>query len=114
MATTARWRLPARERAAERGARATRRGLWGMARIVSLITAVVVGLIVIGIVLVLLEANRDNAVVDWLVGAAGWLAEPFDNVFSMDNRKERIAVNYGLAAVVYALVGGLIARLLRR
>ena len=85
-----------------------------MARIVSLITAVVVGLIVVGIVLVLLEANRDNAIVDWLVGAAGWLAEPFDNIFSMDNRKERIAVNYGLAAVVYALVGGLIARLLRR
>jgi hypothetical protein len=114
MATLARWRAPARERAAERGARATRRGLWGMARIVSLITSVVVGLIVIGIVLVLLEANRDNAIVDWLVGAAGWLAEPFDNVFSMDSRKERIAVNYGLAAVVYALVGGLIARLLRR
>jgi hypothetical protein len=91
-----------------------RSGLWGVARIVSLITSVVVGLIVIGIVLVLLEANRDNAIVDWLVGAAGWLAEPFDNIFSMDGRKERIAVNYGLAAVVYALVGGLIVRLLRR
>jgi hypothetical protein len=114
MATLARWRAPARERAAERGVRATRRGMWGIARIVSLITSVVVGLIVLGIVLVLLEANRDNAIVDWLVGAAGWLAEPFDNVFSMDGRKERIAVNYGLAAVVYALVGGLIARLLRR
>jgi hypothetical protein len=114
MATTARWRAPARERAADRGARATRRGLWGVARIVSLITAVVVGLIVVGIVLVLLEANRDNAIVDWLVGAAGWLAEPFDNVFSLDGRKERIAVNYGLAAVVYALVGGLIVKLLRR
>jgi hypothetical protein len=88
--------------------------MWGIARIVSLVTSVVVGLIVIGIVLVLLEANRDNAVVDWLVGAAGWLAEPFDNVFSMDSRKERIAVNYGLAAVVYALVGGLILRVLRR
>ncbi len=88
--------------------------MWGIARIVSLVTSVVVGLIVIGIVLVLLEANRDNAVVDWLVGAAGWLAEPFDNVFSMDGRKERIAVNYGLAAVVYALVGGLILRVLRR
>jgi hypothetical protein len=91
-----------------------RTGMRGIARIVSLITSVVVGLIVIGIVLVLLEANRDNAIVDWLVGAAGWLAEPFDNVFSMDGRKERIAVNYGLAAVVYALAGGLILRLLRR
>jgi hypothetical protein len=85
-----------------------------MARIVSLITTVVVGLVVVGIVLVLLEANRDNAIVDGLLEAAAWLAAPFDNVFSMDNRKERIAINYGLAAVVYAIAGGLIARLLRR
>jgi hypothetical protein len=91
-----------------------RSGMRGIARIVGLITSVVVGLIVIGIVLVLLDANRDNAIVDWLVGAAGWLAEPFDNVFSMDSRKERVAVNYGLAALVYALAGGLIVRLLRR
>ena len=99
---------------ASRGRRASKRGLWGIARIVSLITSLVVGLIVVGIVLVLLEANRDNAIVDALLDAAAWLAEPFDNVFSMDSRKERIAVNYGLAALVYAIAGGLIARLLRR
>ena len=50
----------------------------------------------------------------WLVGAAGWLAEPFDNLFKLDGHKENVAVNYGLAAVVYAVVGGFIARLLRR
>ena len=93
---------------------AARKGMWGLARIVSLITSVVVGLLVVGILLVLLEANRDNAIVDWLLDAAGWLAEPFDNVFSMDSRKANVGVNYGLAALVYAVVGGLIARLLRR
>jgi hypothetical protein len=95
-------------------AAAARKGMWGVARVVSLITSIVVGLIVLGIVLVLLEANRDNAIVDWLLGAAGWLAEPFDNVFSLDGRKKNVAVNYGLAALVYALAGGLLARLLRR
>ena len=111
----ARRRAAARkEGMAAKGRRATRRGLWGIARIVSLITSIVVGLILIGIVLVVLEANRDNAIVDALLDAAGWLATPFENVFSMDGRKERIAVNYGLAALVYAIVGGLIARLLRR
>ena len=85
-----------------------------MARIVSLITSVVVGLIVIGIVLVLLEANRDNAIVDWLVGAADFLSQPFHGIFSLDGRKASVAVNWGLAAVVYALIGGFIARLLRR
>jgi hypothetical protein len=116
MATIARRRAgtAGRLKAAARGRTAARRGLWGAARIVSLITSIVVGLVVIGILLVLLEANRDNAIVGWLLDAAAWLAEPFDNVFSLEGRKKNVAVNYGLAALVYALVGGLIARLLRR
>ena len=80
----------------------------------SLITSVVVGLIVLGIVLVLLEANRDNAIVDWFVGAGQFFADPFDNVFKLDGHKASVAVNWGLAAVLYAIVGGFIARLLRR
>jgi uncharacterized membrane protein (UPF0136 family) len=99
------------------GARARlagRRGLWGIASIVSLITAVVVGLLVVAIALVLLEANRDNAIIDWLVGAGDWLATPFEGMFEPDGRKARIGVNWGLAALVYALVGGLFVRFLRR
>jgi hypothetical protein len=103
-----------REGIGPRAGHAARRGLWGIARIVSLITSIVVGLIVVGIVLVLLEANRDNAIVDWLVGAGEFLAEPFDNVFQLDGTKARIGINWGLAAVLYALAGGLIVRLLRR
>jgi hypothetical protein len=99
---------------AGRGRGAAKKGLWGAARVVRLITSVVVGLLLVAIALVVLEANRDNAIVEALLDAGAWLAGPFDNVFSMDTRKERIAVNYGLAALVYAIAGGLIARLLRR
>ena len=81
---------------------------------VSLITSVIVGLIVLAIILVLLEANRDNAIVDWLVGAGDFLSNPFHGIFDMDGRKASVAVNWGLAAVIYAVVGGFIARLLRR
>ena len=88
--------------------------MWGVARIVRLITSVVVGLIVVGIILVLLEANRDNAIVDWLVGAGDWLSQPFHGIFEPDGRKAMVAVNWGLAAVVYAIAGGLVARMLRR
>jgi hypothetical protein len=88
--------------------------MWGLARIVRLITSVVVGLILIAIVLVLLEANRDNAIVDWLVGAGDFLSSPFHGIFTPDGRKAQVAVNWGLAAVIYAIVGGFIARLLRR
>jgi hypothetical protein len=97
-----------------RAGHAARRGLWGVARVVSLITSVIVGLIVLAIILVLLEANRDNAIVDWLVGAGDFLSNPFHGIFNLDGRKASVAVNWGLAAVIYALIGGFIARLLRR
>jgi amino acid transporter len=89
-------------------------GVRMVSRIVSLITGIVVALIVIGIVLVLLEANKDNQIVSWLLDGGEFLVEPFDNVFKPDGEKAKVAVNWGLAAVIYAIVGGLIARLLRR
>jgi hypothetical protein len=75
---------------------------------------VVVLLIVVGILLVVLEANRDNAIVDALLEAGEFLVEPFDNFFDPKRRKVRVAVNWGLAALIYALAGALIASLLRR
>jgi hypothetical protein len=94
--------------------RVARRGLWGIARIVTLITSLVVGLIVVGILLTVFEANKDNQIVGWVLDGAKWLVGPFKDVFKPDSAKTKVAVNWGLAAVIYALVGGLIARLLRR
>jgi hypothetical protein len=103
-----------RGRARAKAGVAARRGLWGVARIVSLITSIVVALIVLAIVLVLLEASRGNGIVDALVSAGDWLSSPFHGIFSLDSHKATVAVNWGLAALVYAVIGGFIARLLRR
>ena len=94
--------------------RAVRGGLWGVARVVRLVTAIVVGIIVLGIVLVLLEANRGNEIVNAILNAGEFLVEPFDNVFKPDGHEARVGVNWGLGALIYALVGGLVVRLLRR
>ena len=85
-----------------------------MARVVSLITSIVVALIVIGIVLVLLKANAGNQLVNALLDAARWLTQPFHNVFKLHGHRADVAVNWGVAAVIYAFVGGVIARVLRR
>ena len=85
-----------------------------MARIVSLVTAIVVGVILIGIVLVVLEANHGNQIVNALLDAGKFLVGPFENVFKMDSHKANVGVNWGLAAVVYAIAGSFIAKLLRR
>jgi hypothetical protein len=79
-----------------------------------MITSLVVLLIVVGILLIVLEANRDNGIVDALVNAGEFLVEPFDNIFDLKRRKVEVAVNWGIGALVYAIVGALIARLLRR
>ena len=43
---------------------------------------------------------------------ASWLAQPFKNVFHLKNAKANTAVNWGLAAVIYAVVAAVIVRLL--
>jgi hypothetical protein len=85
-----------------------------LARIVRLVTAVVVGFIVVGIVLHLLDANSGNAIVSFVYDVAAWLVSPFKGIFSPNGAHARIAANWGLAAVVYAIVGGLASRLLAR
>jgi hypothetical protein len=85
-----------------------------LARIVRWVAGAVVLLLVAGIVLHLLHANAGNGVVSTIYDADTWLASPFANVFSIKDADTEIAVNWGLAALVYAIVGWLIAALLLR
>ena len=85
-----------------------------LARVVRAATAVVVGILVIAILLIVFEANTSNDIVSWFHDAGSRLAGPFKNLFSIDNHKTEIAVNWGIAAVVYGFVGGFIARMLAR
>ena len=83
-----------------------------LARIVRLVTALVVGFIVVGIALHLLSANGGNVIVSFVYDVAGWLVTPFKNVFHVSDAKGQVAANWGLAAVVYAIAGGIVSRLL--
>ncbi len=85
-----------------------------LARLVGTAAAVVAGIVVLGILLVVLEANTSNAIVSAVLDAARWLTGPFDGLFSLEGRKLETAVNWGIAAGVYLLVGRLIARLISR
>jgi drug/metabolite transporter (DMT)-like permease len=85
-----------------------------LGRLISAVTTIVVAIIVIGIVLVLLEANPHNDLVNAVLDAGRWLVQPFKGVFHPGSLKGRVAANWGLAAIVYGLVGGAISRLLIR
>lgn len=101
---------PAREGRVGHGAR---RGADGLARLIELIASAVALVIVLGILLVVFKANQSNDLVNTVHDAARWLVGPFHGIFSFDNNRTEVAVNWGIAAVVYFLVGHMIARFLR-
>ena len=83
-----------------------------VARVIGAIAAIVALILVVGIALVLLKANQGNDIVGAIRDAAAWLAGPFDGMFSFDKARTEKAVNWGVAAVVWLVVGRLLARLI--
>ena len=83
-----------------------------LARMVKLAGALVVGVIVAGILCHVLGANASNDVVSAIYSVDRVLVAPFSGLFSLDDHKLEIAVNWGIAAIVYGLAATLIARLL--
>jgi ABC-type dipeptide/oligopeptide/nickel transport system permease component len=85
-----------------------------LARLVRMIAGLVVLVIVVGILLRVLGANPANSIVSDIHDAGRALVGPFKNMFTLKNPKSELAVNWGLAAVVYLIVGGLVAGLITR
>jgi hypothetical protein len=85
-----------------------------IARAVMMITGAIALVLVVGILLVVLEANRSNELVQFVRDAASLLAGPFDNLFTLDSNKAEKAVNWGLAAIVWVALGRLVSGLLLR
>jgi hypothetical protein len=85
-----------------------------IARAVILIASLVAAILVLGILLVLLKANRSNDIVKAVHDAASFLAGPFDGLFTFDRKRVETAVNWGIAAAVWFALGRVIVRLLLR
>ena len=85
-----------------------------LARLVHLAAILVAAIIVVGIVLVVLKANESNGIVNAIHDAAQFLAGPFKNLFNLSSHRAEVAVNWGIAAVVWYAIGRIIMRLLLR
>lgn len=84
------------------------------ARIINVVVLVVVGIILAGIILSLLGANTGNAVVGFFVSAAAFLVGPFKDLFELGDNRVEVALNWGIAMLVYLAIGILLTRLLER
>lgn len=85
----------------------------GLARAITLAGALVALILVAGILLVVLGANRSNDLVHAIRDAAHFLAGPFNGLFDLKHRKAEIAVDWGIAAAVWLVLARVIARVVR-
>jgi len=80
-----------------------------VARIVSAIFVAIVGIILLGILFYVYGANPANPVVSFVAEAADFLVAPFRFIFLLDNNNAQVAINWGIGALIYLVVGSLIA-----
>jgi hypothetical protein len=86
-----------------------------IATVVAVVFAVIALIIALGIVFTIFDANQANGIVKFVLKTAKKLVGPFDGLFVVKGNPHReILVNWGIAAVIYLIIGGLISRLFRR
>lgn len=77
---------------------------------VAVLAALVLAL---GATLVALEANQGNVIVAGILDLAHQLEGPFADIFTFDSYVKQILINWGIAAVVFLVVGRVLERVLR-
>ncbi len=87
-----------------------------IASAVWLVAVVCALFLAVGALLVALKANPDNSIVEFVLAGAHRLEGPFADLFAFDGRNAETKdalVNWGIAAVVYLLVGKVLDRIIR-
>jgi|HubBroStandDraft_6_1064221.scaffolds.fasta_scaffold29137_6 hypothetical protein len=84
-----------------------------LAAVVMYVAVAVAAVLVLHIVLVFLDANPANAIVVFVRGIADRLVGPFQGLFTPKDPKQQVAIDYGLAAVVYLAAGAAVTRVIR-
>ncbi|WP_261958434.1 hypothetical protein [Streptomyces nigrescens] len=75
------------------------------ALIIHIIADIAAAFLALWILLYLLGANQANVFVQFIQGVANSLAWWAQDIFTMDIEGLRVALNYGLPAVIYLFVG---------
>lgn len=93
---------------------ATRRAVGTVATVLRVIGLVIVAVLVIYILLTLFDANPANAFATFIRDGANMFSLGLTDLFRLANAKATVAVNYGLAAVVWLVITGIVVGLVRR
>ena len=105
---------PARPTMAERGAGAVAALGTGIARLIRLAAIILALIIALGIAFKALGANSHNTIVSAVHDGGKALAKPFNDMFKIDGAKATLALNWGIALLVYLVIGLAVARFVAR
>jgi hypothetical protein len=78
------------------------------------IFAVIAVVLLVSILLVLIGANQQNVLVDFITDIGEFFAKPFSHLLPQHTAKADMTVNWGIGALAYLVVGSILARLIRR
>ncbi|GLZ06068.1 hypothetical protein Acsp03_35340 [Actinomadura sp. NBRC 104412] len=85
-----------------------------LAGVIHLVAGFVVAVFLLHMLFVVFEANQDNGFVNGIYNLAKVLVLGLGDVFTPDDAKLGVVLNYGLAALLYLIVAQLIVRVLNR
>lgn len=85
-----------------------------VANVVRTVVGVVVSIFVLHVLFVVFDANQGNEFVSVIYTLAKTLVLGLGDVFTPEDALLGVVLNYGLAALLYAVVGRLIVKALRR
>lgn len=91
-----------------------RRGAGLVASLVRIVGMVIVAILVVHIVLTLLDANPANGFATTIRDLAAYFDLGFSNLFTPAEPKLAVTLNYGAAAIVWAVITAVVTRLIRR
>jgi len=91
-----------------------RRAAYAVAGVLNTIGLAIVAVIVLHIVLTLLDANPENTAARLIRELAEFFDLGLANLFLLAEPKAQIAVNYGVAALIWLVVTTVVVRLVRR
>jgi hypothetical protein len=95
-----------------RSTKQVRGALGPLALLVTVAGTVVALILLCDILFVVFNANPTNTIVSHMHSWGRALVGPFAGLFTPRNPKQRIAINWGIAAAVYFVASRLVARLL--
>lgn len=83
------------------------------ARVILVIALAIAAFIGLAILLIAVGANENNMIVNAIVEVGRFFSTPFHAMFPQDTEVQSVVINWGIGAIVYVLIGGLVIRFLR-